>query len=290
MIHRDNRRAIDFGLGQTAPVVPKQPVGYAAPTAVQQQQFQMQAQAIPPAQLAAKVVDEIKFWSQALSDNSYLLYTGLEEATLKRDALGFQQQWDEFRKTRLPEGAVSIDSARVLAGEYRNLLTNFRNFLSHVYERANAGEWIGWLYPLWLDSMRRSLDYGIASLDRADAGRARAPAQARAEETCTWTRLMLDASVLIAHLLDPSEANMIAQARNFGMQFGRLSSACNSGDPHVLATVEKLTAQFLAWVKGSGIGTAKVKSTISPVLAVYFARNAERFLQVINSAKAGRLI
>jgi Protein of unknown function (DUF2935). len=289
---RDFRRTIDLGLGQTAPVpaMPVRPVGYSVPAAQQQVAQQPMQVAIPPAQLAAKVIDTVRFWVQSMSDSANTMHLGLEDETLKRDALGFAQQLAAFQQSRLPEGQVSIDAARVLGGEYRNLIGNFRNFVSHVYERLASGEWLGWLFPLWVDSMRRSLDYSLASLDRADAGRMRAPAQARAEEICTWTRLMLDASVIIAHLLDPSEANLIAQARNFGMQFGQLNSACASPDPKVSTAVDNVSMQFLTWIKQSGIGTAKVKSIISPTVAASFARSAEKFVQVLGEAKTGRLL
>lgn len=242
----------------------------------------------PDNQAVAAIYDEIQFWSRQLAEHALFMNLGFTDAALKRDAGLFHNQWEQFRKTRVATPPTNIDQTKVLATEYKNLAANLRNFKLHAYERAVAGDFIGWLYPLFLDHIRRELDYSVATINRLESGQHRAQAQAQMEELCENLRFMLEHAVFVSQLLDPTEARLIQQARQLGMQIGQLHAACSSNDPSMIALSEQAVQGLDQYLQTSGIGTPKVRSVIHPVLAQHVVREGQKALQTMQALRAGQ--
>jgi len=215
--------------------------------------------------------DEIEFWSRQLSEHALFVHLGLMDQPLRIRAQELHQQWEDFRQARkgLP--------AREVAGRALGLALDTRSFLGHVYERLGKGQWIGWLFPLFIDHIRREGDYFIEVLQHKTPD---------AETTCkNWLVFMAEHAAFAAHLLDPVESAKIRQATAFIGEFERLHGGCAAINGQLLALTEKTGKDLDQYFMQLGIGTPKLKSIIHPVLAEHVVREGKRFLMIVERIK-----
>lgn len=207
------------------------------------------------------VKDEIDFWSRQLSEHALFLNLGLDDPSLKKRADRLHTQWEVFRSgTRAPKDAIALA-----------LLT--RELLSEVYSRLTAGEWLGWIWPLFVDHIRREGDYFISKLQGT--------AISTPTECGTWLQFMAEHAAFAAHLLDPVEVAKIRQATKFIGDFETLHGGCAQFNTQLQAMSERAGKALDAYFTTLGVGTANVQSIIHPVLAEHVVREGRRFLKVI---------
>lgn len=215
--------------------------------------------------------DEIEFWSRQLSEHALFVHLGLLDQPLRVRALELHQAWEEYRKIRknLPPREVG---GRALA-----LAIDTRAFLNHVYDRLAKGQWIGWLWPLFIDHLRREGDYFIDIMQHKTPD---------TEATCkTWLVFMAEHAAFAAHLLDPTEATKIRQATAFIGEFERLHGGCNAMNEQLLTMTKKAGTDLDQYFGQLGVGSPNLKSIIHPVLAEHVVREGRRFLAVVDRLK-----
>jgi hypothetical protein len=217
---------------------------------------------------ALPVASEIDFWSRQLSEHALFLHLGLEDAKLKQEALAQHKAWEAFRKS-----VRAHDVPAVLA-----LTASLRAFKTDVLDRMNKGEWLGWLFPLFIDHIRRELDMFVAHLRNEPLP---------AGELCEWQRFMMEHAAFAGHLLDPVESRLILDARKHVGTFAALQSGCGATTSSMLALSHRAGRELDAYFTQSGIGTPKVKSVIHPVLAAHVVREGQRFLQTVQTLSRG---
>ena len=107
---------------------------------------------------------------------------------------------------------------------------------------------------------------------------------------------MADHAKFIGHLLDPSERQLVEQARNFSHDFDQLLfQAIDFSGTRPQSQTEPLLDQFLDQNRVSVVAlrdfkktarglieACKIKSIIHPLLADHVFREAERFLAIID--------
>lgn len=211
--------------------------------------------------------DDIDFWSRQLSEHALFMQLGLEDAPLRARADQLHKAWERYRGgSRDVQGAIS-------------LVLETRGFKLEVFDRLNRGEWLGWLWPLFIDHIRREGDYFLGILQ----GTPLAPGA----ECQAWLTFMAEHAAFARQLLDPSEAAQIQRALELQGQFTSLFHHCGSTIGGQLTALSERSGQDLdAYLNALGIGKPDgVKSIIHPVLAEHVVREGRRFLVTMQALR-----
>ena len=218
--------------------------------------------------IALPIADDIEFWSRQLSEHALFMQLGLDDKRLKAVAEQLHNQWESYRR-----GPRTVPDAITL-------VRGTRDFKTEVHGRLVAGEWLGWLWPLFVDHIRREGDYFL--------GKLQGQMLSDADECKTWITFMGDHIAFAAHLLDPSEAARIQQAIAMLGNFNQLWQGCGVAvNQQLLSLTTRSGLDLDAYLKGFGIGKpGGARSIIHPVLAEHVVREGQRFLMTITALQA----
>lgn len=150
-------------------------------------------------------------------------------------------------------------------------------------------------FPLLIRHIRREANFFINHLERLQQRRAISAKREIIEEKLFWDRIMAEHSLFIAHLLDPTETNLIRQANMFANKFFRLRrrvlNVQKQGAPNqklkVLVKKEIAATRAIAQFKNAadtGILACNIESIIIPLLADHVLREADHFLRILQQA------
>lgn len=209
------------------------------------------------------LADDIEFWSRQAAEHGLFMSLGLDDKTLKRRSESLHQSWENFRR-----GPRRVADAVALVQAGRELKTE-------VHTRLTQGEWLGWLWPLFVDHIRREEDYFLGALQGT---------QLDAKTECQiWLTWMAEHAAFAAHLLDPSEAELIRQAIQMQGTLGELFRGCQSTMGEQLLSLTQRSGMDLdAYFNALGVGKpGGAKSIIHPGIAEHVVREGRRFLQTM---------
>jgi hypothetical protein len=151
-------------------------------------------------------------------------------------------------------------------------------------------------FPLLVDHTSREAYYFRNRLEELNTGRLDPLPDAIINENVFFLRIMADHAKFIGHLLDPSERQLVEQARNFSHDFDQLLfQARDLESMRPQSQTVPLLGQFLDQNRISVkslrdfkktakelIEACRIKSIIHPLLADHVFREAERFLFIID--------
>jgi hypothetical protein len=151
-------------------------------------------------------------------------------------------------------------------------------------------------FPLLVDHTSREANYFRNRLEELNAGKLEPLPDAIIDENVFFLRIMADHAKFIGHLLDPSERQLVQQAREFSQDFDQLLfQAKDLESMRPQSQTVPLLDQFLDQNRVSVkslrdfkqtardlIMACKIKSIIHPLLADHVFREAERFLSIID--------
>lgn len=151
-------------------------------------------------------------------------------------------------------------------------------------------------FPLLIDHTSREANYFRNRLEELNSGRLDPLPDAIINENVFFLRIMADHAKFIGHLLDPSERQLVDQARNFSQDFDQLLFQAQDLDSmRPQSQTIPLLDQFLDQNRVSVaslrdfkktarelIESCRIKSIIHPLLADHVFREAERFLFIID--------
>ena len=215
------------------------------------------------------LADDIEFWSRQASEHNLFMQLGLDYKTLKRRAESLHKSWENFRRgpRRVPDAVALVQAGRELKLE--------------VHARLLQGEWLGWLWPLFIDHVRREEDYFLGALQgtRLDPK----------TECQTWLTFMGEHSAFAMHLLDPSEAARIGQALALLGNFNQLWQGCGAAlNEQLLSLTQRSGMDLDTYFNALGIGKpGGARSIIHPLLAEHVVREGRRFLQTMQMIQQG---
>lgn len=198
---------------------------------------------------------------------------GLDPKDLKSDAMGLHKKWEVFRKT-LPSVGSSEELERA-AVRAVDLTLQLRDFQTHVYDTQVGGQWVGWLFPSFIDHTRREGDFFLRLLNGevAELG--------LASELCNWIRFMREHAQFAAHLLDPSEAPLIMEAHAQAADLGSLEEGCSSIGPAFMELTKRAGEALDGYFSALDVGPGGVQSVIHPALAKHVVREGRMFLELL---------
>lgn len=211
------------------------------------------------------LADEIEFWSRQASEHGLFMSLGLDDKTLKRRSESLHKSWENFRSgpRRVPDAIALVQAGRELKTE--------------VHTRLLQGEWLGWLWPLFIDHIRREEDYFLGALQGT---------QLDPKTECqTWLTFMGEHAAFAAGLLDASEAERIRQAIAMQGTFGELYRGCQSTiGEQLLSLTQRSGMELDAYLNALGVGKpGGAKGILHPALGQHVIREGRRFLQTMQA-------
>jgi hypothetical protein len=200
---------------------------------------------------------EVEFWSRQLSEHALFFQLGLDDPSLKAAAGRLHTAWEQARPTV---------TAQAAAGLARDL----RDFKVGLLDRLNRGQWLGWIFPTFVDHTLRELDLFVSRLH----GPVLPQTDCRA-----WLRFMAEHAAFAAHLMDPVEATRIRVALKFVSEFSQLEAGCTGVSDQLLSLSTRSGQLLDNFMVGQ---VARAKGIIHPVLAVHVVREGRRFLRTVS--------
>ena len=185
-----------------------------------------------------RLLELIRFWSQQMSEHALFMEMGLEDPALRKTARDQHINWESLRKTRLQSMNPMTDMDPVI-DQVRELCLALRSFKMHLVDRMAGGDWIGWLWPSFVDHMRRELDYFVLTMNRAVGVQPRARQAVISAELGSWVRFMREHAGFASHLVDPDEFAICDRARDIEREAYKLEKLCPSGSDQLISLSRK---------------------------------------------------
>lgn len=208
---------------------------------------------------------DINFWARQFSEHCLFFHLGLDDARFKNPAKQLHDEWEAARP------ALDLNTALALAQKTRA-------FKTEILTTLNSGQWLGWIFPTFVDHTRRELDLFVANACGAPV---------TATQTATeWLRFMAEHAAFAAHLMDPVEAMRIRQALAAVGKLSKLQAACRAGVTDTLLGLSNTAGTELDTFVVRDV--SKAKSIIHPVLATHVVREGRRFLYTIARLRGQR--
>ncbi|NLO89245.1 MAG: DUF2935 domain-containing protein [Clostridia bacterium] len=154
-----------------------------------------------------------------------------------------------------------------------------------------------WNFPLLIEHIRREAKFFIDHLQRLQKRASLDPADELLEEKIFWDRIMAEHSLFIAHLLDPSETDLINTAEDFAREFFKLESRAKRVKkdtvlPRQLLRDEIRATRGIREFKNTAkdlILACEVRSVIIPLLADHVLREANHFYRILTQGEERNL-
>ncbi|WP_442603944.1 DUF2935 domain-containing protein [Paenibacillus sp. KN14-4R] len=248
----------------------------------------------------ARSLDEIRFWSRIMKEHSLFLKLGFrcEDTQLIVEANQFYARFEEIERI---SHAFTIetdpDQIRRFNAEVHNAVSHIWAFKRKILHLAITCQMPGANnFPLLIDHTSREANYFRNRLAELNNGKLEPLPDAIIDENVFFLRIMADHAKFIGHLLDPSERQLVEQARHFSHDFDQLLfQAKDLESMRPQSQTVPLLDQFLDQNRVSVkslrdfkktakdlIEACRIKSIIHPLLADHVFREAERFLHIID--------
>ena len=261
--------------------------------------FEMEVTTVSNA-FVARSLDEIRFWSRIMKEHSLFLKLGFrcEDTQLIHEANQFYTLFEGIER-QSHAFTVGTDPEQI-----RRFNVEVHTAASHIwaFKRKILGLVLSCQmpgannFPLLIDHTSREANYFRNRLEQLNSGRLEPLPDAIIDENVFFLRIMADHAKFIGHLLDPSERQLVEQARNFSHDFDQLLfQARDLESMRPQSQTMPLLDQFLDQNRVSVaslrdfkktardlIEACRIKSIIHPLLADHVFREAERFLEIID--------
>jgi len=257
-----------------------------------------------PDPFVARSLDEIRFWSRIMKEHSLFLKLGFrcDDTQLIQEANHFYTVFEGIEnKSHMYTVDTDPQTIRKFNEEVYVAASNIwafkRKVLGLILQCKLPG---GNNFPLLVDHVSREANYFRNRLSELNLGNLEPLPDAIIDENVFFLRIMADHAKFIGHLLDPSERQLVEQARSFSQDFDTLLfQAIDLDSMRPQSQTYPLLDQFLDENRVSVkslrdfkktardlIEACRIKSIIHPLLADHVFREAERFLFIIDAFDA----
>lgn len=209
--------------------------------------------------------EEIQFWTLQSKEHCIFIVWGLapDQHALKDTALTLIRVWETHRETR--------DKNKILT-----IIQAMRTFLDNV-TRKQSKEWIGFLYPAFIQHMKEENDYFERKITSSLSEK---------DELLFWTLHEQEATSLVGHLTDPSESKFTVDALKLSEHFRQLHHHAKSASLKdyqflVQQTLQSINASLKAG--RSMLKTGKPKNIVPALLAIHESREEEYAKKVLEN-------
>ncbi|WP_314589039.1 DUF2935 domain-containing protein [Paenibacillus terrigena] len=257
-----------------------------------------------PDPFVTRSLDEIRFWSRIMKEHSLFLKLGFrcDDTQLIQEANHF---YAVFEGIENKSHAYTVDTDPLTIRRFNeevyvavsNIWVFKRKVLGLILQCKLPG---GTNFPLLVDHVSREANYFRNRLSELNLGNLEPLPDAIIDENVFFLRIMADHAKFIGHLLDPSERQLVEQARSFSHDFDTLLfQAIDLDSMRPQSQTYPLLDQFLDENRVSVkslrdfkktardlIDACRIKSIIHPLLADHVFREAEHFLFIIDAFDA----
>jgi hypothetical protein len=232
--------------------------------------------------VAYSIADNL-FWNDIMMEHAtffVMLMPGPELQGPRNQAQQFQQQFSEqFMRSR------ALNTGNYIAHNQRSidLARRFSDWKQEMRERQESGNLMSLVWPLFFTHTAREADRYAARLALYSRGNIEFE---RPEVVDFWSKTMSEHSAFIAHLLDPQEKMLIAQATQMETRFANPAALRGSGPDPVMGAAQEILDFKIAGERG--IRSGMIKSIIPIALADHVRREAVRFIDELRRASPNR--
>lgn len=248
-------------------------------------------------------LDEIRFWSRIMKEHALFLSLGFncDDKQLIQEAKQFIAVFEQIEQ-QLCGYSVNSDPQQIrdLNNQVYQAAVSIWAFKRKVLGLILRCEIRGNNYALLVDHTSREAAYFAKRLRELNEGKLKPLPEAIIKENVFFLRIMADHSKFIGHLLDPSERQLVEQAREFSHDFDQLLfQAKDLESMRPQSETAPILDQFLDQNRISVVSlrdfkktardlieACRIKSNIHPLLADHVFREAERFLFIIDMFEA----
>jgi len=208
------------------------------------------------------------FWSRQFAEHLQFLSMLFTDTGAKREATQLHGVYEKARVAALAQGAAA---PQVIAPAHEQV----RAFQAEMFDRLQAGTFLGWAFPLFVSHITREMDlyahlvYGTPAPDVGVDGEVK--------------RLGAEHAQFAAHLLDPTERDLVMTANQAA---DALYATVPNNDMASNAAAAKGERTLITFLQSNKIGSGLPGSALSIIpkaLAdhvvreqVYFAQTLER--------------
>lgn len=212
---------------------------------------------------------EQMFWNEQLMEHALfftMLMPGAELAAQRGEAEAFKATFGD-----LLAKAGALDGGNLKASNQAAIdqARRFVEFKHRMRDEQTAGRLKSLAWPTFYDHTAREAEYYVARLERLSAGDVAIDGDMAAE---FWTLNMGEHADFVAHLLDPTERELVEKAMKASRDFHQLHEMRNAPRDKAIKGVEDILDFKVAAEKGIEAGT--IKSIIHPALADHVRREA----------------
>ena len=198
---------------------------------------------------------EIESWGPQMGEHALFLHMLLYEPTLKQRALNQFYLWKSLVCTEMSD-PVAIMAA----------LQDLEALKMEILERLNKGEWLGSVFPQFVDHILKELRYFKRKLN--------GQTMTAAEEIQFWNEINSEHAGFAAHLLDPTEEKLVDEADATSKRI-RMLPAQNSEAAVILAMEAGVDLHQFNSKAYDAVVANKIKSIIPPTLLKHVVREGE---------------
>jgi hypothetical protein len=235
-----------------------------------------------PDPIGYSIADNL-FWNDIMMEHAMffvMLMPGPELQGPRSQAQQFQQQFsDQFMRSR------AVDAGNYVAHNQRSidLARRFSDYKKEMRERQESGRLQSLVWPLFFTHTAREADRFADRLGMYSRGNIEFD---RPEVVDFWSKTMSEHSAFIAHLLDPQEKMLIAQATQMENRFANPVALRGPGPDPVMGAAQEILDFKIAGERG--IRSGMIKSIIPVSLADHVRREAVRFMDELRKASPNR--
>lgn len=214
----------------------------------------------------ATAKNEIEFWGHQLSEHALFLHLGIEDKELKNRGLVLHNKFESFRKNMKHENISIKQMEKILP-----LIKELREYKIEILSKLLEGQWVGWIFPLFARHIILESDYFLDNLQNIS--------HTREEKVAFWNIINGEHAGFAAHLLDPSEEDLVDKAYELSKEFG--TSVESERDMMVqisLRNAASLDKYNREAAKGI-IDDKSIMSVIHPALIKHVIREGERSIK-----------
>lgn len=215
-------------------------------------------------------------------------YTGISIPTqITKAEMGLAGGYNDLKSDKLEQAVYSINERAI------RLTSSLINFKSRILSNVLSCKMFTLNYPLLIDHIMREAKLYLSMIKSLQRGQDLDMEKQALEQEIFWNTIMAEHAKFIRGLLDPTEAELIETANNFGNLFDNLTqeakNAIDMSTPGIKVTQDSLQAtedirDFKA--QGTqGLIECNIRSIIIPLLGDHTLREANHFLRLLNSFK-----
>ena len=199
---------------------------------------------------------EIESWAPQMGEHALFLHLLLHEPTLKQRGLDLFNQWQDYVCRR------EFHDLQVLS----DLIYSLKLYKSEILQRLLAGEWLGAVYPQFVDHILRELIYFENRMNGKYLN--------YAEEVLFWNTINSEHAGFASHLLDPSEVVLTDKADETSK---KIRAQPASADIASIVMAIEAGANLLEFNKEAyqAVLNGQLKSVIHPTLLRHVIREGE---------------